>query len=76
MGIASLVCGISALLFSTIPVLGCILGVIAICLAQASHDPSQHGFAVGGLTCGIIGLCLCALVTLGVACIGCQLASL
>ena len=69
MGIAALVLGISSLLFSFVPLLGLILGVIAVCLARGCHDESQRGLAVGGLTCGIIGLCIGALTTLGVACV-------
>ena len=72
--IASMVTGILSLIFCFVPLLGVILGVVAVITART--EGKVEGMAVAGLTCGIIGLCI-GVVTLGVmGCTACSLASL
>lgn len=55
--IGALVCGIAAILFSTLPLIGIILGVVAIVLAsKAVKEAGKDGKATGGKVCGILGI--------------------
>lgn len=55
--IGALVCGILAILFSWLPLLGIILGIVAIVLAsKAVKQFGRDGKATGGKICGIVGL--------------------
>ena len=57
--IGALVCGILAILFSWLPLLGVILGVVAIVLAvQAVKRSGKDSKATGGKICGIVGIVL------------------
>lgn len=74
MKVASMVTGILSLVFCFVPVVGVILGIVAVITARA--EGKVEGMAVAGLTCGIIGLCI-GVVTLGVTgCAACSIASL
>lgn len=60
--IGALVCGILAILFSWLPLLGAILGIVAIVLAvQAVKQTGKDGKATGGKVCGILGIVLSVL---------------
>ncbi len=74
MGAASMVTGILSLLFSFIPGVGIVLGVIAIALARKDEDGNMHGMAIAGLVCGIVGLCICVIVTGVAVCAGVMVA--
>lgn len=55
--IGALICGILAILFSWLPLLGIILGIVAIVLASKSVKQfGRDGKATGGKVCGIIGI--------------------
>lgn len=57
--IGALVCGILAILFAWAPLLGIILGIVAIVLAvKAVKEAGKDGKATGGKVCGIIGIAL------------------
>lgn len=74
MKVASMVTGILSLVFCFVPIVGVILGTVAVIAARA--EGKVEGMAVAGLTCGIIGLCI-GVVTLGVTgCAACSIASL
>ncbi len=75
--IASMVVGICSVplfipipLPGTIPGLGLVLGIVAIVLgsielkavAKGKVDPRSRGFAIAGLTCGIVGTVLGILI--------------
>lgn len=76
MRVASLVTGILSLVCAFVPLLGLALGIVAVCCARASKSGEKmEGIAVGGLVCGIIGLCIggisslvtgCSLIAFGV----------
>lgn len=60
--LGALICGILAILFSWLPLLGVILGIVAIVLAvQAVKQAGKDGKATGGKVCGIIGIVLSVL---------------
>lgn len=72
MKVASLVTGILSLVFCFTPILPVVLGIIAICTARAgAGEDGMKGLCVAGLTCGIIGLCLGAIITLVSGCTVC-----
>lgn len=55
--IGALVCGILAILFSALPLLGIILGIVAIVLAsKAAKQIGRDGKATAGKVCGIVGI--------------------
>lgn len=55
--IGALICGILAILFSWLPLLGVILGIVAIVLASKSAKQfGRDGKATGGKVCGIVGI--------------------
>ena len=70
MRVASLVTGILSIVFCFVPVLGIILGIVAVCMGR-SQDEKRDGIRTAGLTCGIIGLCLSAVLTGITACTMC-----
>lgn len=78
MGVASLVLGIVALVFSVCASfagmgwIGSICGILAIIFgAIAKKNPEQKGKATAGLICGIIAVCWGIVATIAcVACIG------
>ncbi len=54
---AALVCGILAIVFSFIPIVGIILGIVAIVFAgKATRMFGHSGKATGGKVCGILGI--------------------
>lgn len=60
--VGALVCGILAILFAWLPLLGVALGVAAIVLAgKAVRESGKDGKATGGKACGIIGIVLAVL---------------
>ena len=73
MAVASLVLGIISIVFSFIPavdLVGGILGIIGIILgAVGRKNPDKKGMATAGLVCSIIGTVLCLILYL--ACVGC-----
>lgn len=53
----ALICGILAIVFSFIPIVGIILGIVAIVLAsKAVKFAGKSGKTTGGKVCGIIGI--------------------
>jgi len=63
LAIASLVCGICSLVLFWVPVLGFLLGILAIifggvAISQTRRDPDLRGrgMAIAGLVCGIVGI--------------------
>ncbi|MDO5042718.1 MAG: DUF4190 domain-containing protein [Slackia sp.] len=53
----ALVCGILAIVFSFIPIVGIILGIVAIVFAgKAVREAGHDGKATGGKVCGILGI--------------------
>lgn len=55
--IGALICGILAIVFSFIPLIGIILGIVAIVLAgKAVREAGRDGKATGGKVCGILGI--------------------
>lgn len=55
--IGALVCGILAILFSALPLIGIVLGVVAIVLAsKAVKESGKDGKTTGGKVCGILGI--------------------
>ncbi len=61
--IGALVCGILAIVFAWAPVLGIVLGIVAIVLAvKAAKETGKDGKATGGKVCGIIGIALSVIV--------------
>ncbi len=75
-GIISVVCPLvlSGILFS--PIIGIILGIVAIAQSQKAQDLGVHGgMQTAALALGIIGLCLCGIILIaGIAAVG-QVAS-
>ncbi|WP_080800357.1 hypothetical protein [Arabiibacter massiliensis] len=60
--LASLVCGVCAIVFSGTVVVGIVLGVVAIVLAsQYVRSFGKDGKATGGKVCGIVGIALSVL---------------
>lgn len=74
MGVASLVLGIVALVFTfTGPIgwIGLIIGIIGIILGALAKKSSPSGIATAGLVCSIIGTAICGIGFLAcVACVG------
>lgn len=70
LGIVTLVCPLlSAFGFSWI---GCITGIIGIILGVMARKKAPSGVATGGLVCSIIGLVLCAIISISIiACVAC-----
>lgn len=68
-GTAALVCGILAIAFCGFPIVGVILGIVAIVLAtKAVKRSGKNGKTTAGKICGIIGLVLSVLMfVLGLA---------
>ena len=66
--VASLVTGILSIVFCFIPAIGLILGLIAIITAKKEPSGQIAGMSAAGLTCGIIGLVICAIITLVAGC--------
>lgn len=61
--IGALVCGIAAILFSALPLIGIVLGVVAIVLAsKAVKEAGKDSKATGGKVCGILGIVFSALM--------------
>lgn len=59
-------CGVLAILFSALPLIGIVLGIVAIVLAgKALKQIGKNGNATGGKVCGIIGIVLSILIFLG-----------
>lgn len=63
LAIASIVCGILSLVFFWVPLVGFLLGIIAIifgavAIRQIGREPNLggRGMAVAGLVCGIVGV--------------------
>lgn len=55
----ALVCGILAILFAWLPLVGIVLGIVAIVLAvKASKEAGKDGKATGAKVCGAIGIVL------------------
>lgn len=63
-GIASLVLGISSVIFCWIPLVGMILGILGIIFYAQQRKGYKNGIATGGLVTGIIGLFFSVLWTL------------
>lgn len=63
-GIASLVLGISSIVFCWVPFLGIVTGILAIVFYSQQKKISLNGIATGGLVTGIIGLVFSVLWTL------------
>lgn len=60
--VGALICGILAILFAWLPLIGVILGVVAIVLAvQSVKQAGKDGKATGGKVCGIVGIVLSVL---------------
>lgn len=58
----ALVCGVLAILFAGLPLVGIILGIIAIVMAgKAVKEAGKDGKTTGGKVCGIIGIVLSVL---------------
>lgn len=63
--LAALICGIIAILLWFLPVLGIVLGIIAIVLASKSTKESgKNGKATAGKVCGIVGIVISALTVI------------
>ncbi len=61
--VASLVCGILAIVFAGVPFAGLVLGIVAVVLAsKAIRESGKDGKATGGKVCGFIGIGLSVLV--------------
>ncbi len=67
MKVASLVTGILSIVLCFVPVLGIILGIVAVCTGRR-QDEKPDGIRTAGLTCGIIGLSLSVVLTGVMAC--------
>ena len=63
-GIASLVLGISSVVFCWVPFLGLITGVLAIVFYAQQKKKGLNGVATGGLVTGIVGLVFSVLWTM------------
>ena len=69
--VASLVCGIISIVLCWVPIVGLVLGIIAIVAAGKAKGAAQAnpekfemgGVRVGGFVCGIIGTVLSAIQT-------------
>lgn len=69
--LASLVCGICAIVFSGTVVIGIVLGIVALVLAsQYVKSFGKDGKATGGKVCGIIGIVLSVLALAGYLMLG------
>lgn len=75
MKVASMVTGILSLVFSFVPVLGIVLGIVGICTARSSGMEAGKlpGMAAAGLTCGIIGVCIGTVVIFVSGCAMCAI---
>jgi len=70
--VASLVCGILAIVLCWFPLAGLVLGIVAIVMANkakaaAASNPERFhpgGVRVGGFVCGIIGTILAGIYTI------------
>ena len=71
-GVAALVCGILAILFCWAPVIGIVLGIVAIVLAsKAVKRGVRNGKVTGGKVCGIAGIVLSVIMfILAIAVVG------
>lgn len=74
MGVASMVTGILSLITCFIPGVGIVLGIIAIATAKKDAEGKLPGMAIAGLVCGIVGLCVCVIVSGIAACAGLMVA--
>ena len=55
----AIVCGVCAILFSWIPLVGIILGIVAIALASSHRKKyGKNGSSTGGKICGIVGIAI------------------
>lgn len=55
----ALICGVLAILFAGLPLIGIILGIVAIVMAvKAAKESGKDGKTTGGKVCGIIGIVL------------------
>ncbi len=64
----ALVCGILAIVFSSMPIVGIVLGIVAVVLAsKAVKEFGKNGKATGGKVCGFIGIGLSVIVAVIVA---------
>ncbi len=70
MATASLVTGILSLVFCWVPVLGVGLGIAGIVTSKPDENGKRNGLSIAGLVCGIVGLSICGIITVGVACSG------
>ena len=70
MGVSSMVLGILSLVFCWVPGIGIVLGIIAIANAKKDEEGMLPGMAVAGLVCGIVGLCVCTIISFMAACAG------
>ncbi len=72
MKVASLVTGILSLVFCWVPVLGVVLGIVAVCTARGkANESGEAGLGAAGMTCGVIGLCLGVVMLLISGCTVC-----
>ena len=59
----ALVCGIMAIVFAWLPLVGIVLGIVAIVLAgKAVKESGKNGKTTGGKACGIAGIVLAVIV--------------
>lgn len=63
--VGALVCGILSIVLGLVPLVGGVLGIIAIILAVLSRkDPNSRGMSIAGLITGIIGVLIGMLLTI------------
>ncbi len=63
-GIASLILGIVSIVFSWVPFLGLVSGIVGIVLSIKQRKISPNGIATGGLVTSIIGIVISAIYSI------------
>ena len=70
--LGALICGILAIVFSWLPLVGIILGIVAIVLSvKAVKESGKDGKATGGKACGIAGIVLSVIALVLWSVLGC-----
>ena len=70
--LGALICGILAIVFSWLPLVGIILGIVAIVLSvKAVKEGGKDGKATGGKACGIAGIVLSVIALVLWSVLGC-----
>lgn len=65
LGIASMVCGITSLLFCCLPLMGLIVAIVGLVLGIVSQKRKPNGFAIAGIITSAFGIAFGIILTIG-----------